>query len=95
MPSDDSSRAAEEAERYYDSEAADEFYREVWGGEDIHIGIYEPVDRPIAEASRATVLRMASKLEGLGSRARVIDIGAGYGGSARYLDIMAYLAKGR
>lgn len=85
MSSKDSSRGSEGVERYYDSEAADEFYREVWGGEDIHVGIYEPVDRPIAEASRATVVRMASGLGDIGPRTSVLDIGAGYGGSARYL----------
>lgn len=85
MPPDEPSRASREAERYYDSDEADEFYREIWGGEDIHIGIYEPIDRPIVEASRATVARMASKLDRLGPDVSVIDIGAGYGGSARYL----------
>lgn len=85
MSPDESSRASRQAERYYDSDEADEFYREIWGGEDIHIGIYEPADRPIVEASRATVVRMASKLDRLGPDVSVIDIGAGYGGSARYL----------
>lgn len=85
MQSKDASQAAETAETYYDSQAADDFYREVWGGEDIHVGIYEPVDRDIAEASHETVVRMASALKGLGADSKVLDIGAGYGGAARYL----------
>ena len=49
------------AEEYYDSGDADKFYFDVWGGEDIHIGLYDGTD-DIKEASRRTVERMASKL---------------------------------
>jgi len=72
------------AEDYYDSSDADRFYELVWGGEDIHIGLYEP-GLSIVEASRLTVERMASQLSALASGSRVLDLGAGYGGSARYL----------
>ena len=77
-------QAADVAEKYYDSNDADEFYSRVWGGEDIHIGLYRSPDEPIAEASRRTVAEMASEL-GLNADSTVIDIGAGYGGAARYL----------
>ena len=77
--------AAKVAESYYDSTDADEFYARVWGGEDIHVGIYRSDDEPIAEASNRTVVEMASRLSGLGSETAVVDIGAGYGGAARYL----------
>ncbi|MEK9722761.1 MAG: methyltransferase domain-containing protein [Rhodospirillaceae bacterium] len=79
------SEAVARAETYYDSRAADAFYKTIWGGEDIHIGIYEPPDEAIAPASRRTVERMADRLEGLPAAARVLDLGAGYGGSGRYL----------
>ncbi len=79
------SEAVDRAESYYDSKAADEFYKTIWGGEDIHIGIYEPLDEAIAPASRRTVERMADRLEGLSANAKVLDLGAGYGGSGRYL----------
>jgi len=72
------------AEAYYDSEDADTFYREIWGGEDIHIGLYQPGDS-IAAASRRTVAAMAGRLAGLGPGCRVLDLGAGYGGAARWL----------
>lgn len=78
------SNAVDEAEAYYDSDDADTFYSTIWGGEDIHIGIYEPQDE-IALASRRTVERMAAALPRLSGGQRVIDLGAGYGGSARYL----------
>ncbi len=73
------------AESYYDSREADQFYLNIWGGEDIHVGLYPEAGGSIIEASRATVERMASKLDGLNPDKRVLDIGAGYGGSARYL----------
>ncbi len=73
------------AEAYYDSTEADQFYLNIWGGEDIHIGLYETGNEPIFEASRATVTRMADTLRGVSRETRVLDIGAGYGGAARYL----------
>jgi sarcosine/dimethylglycine N-methyltransferase len=77
-------KVVEQAERYYDSGDADEFYFRVWGGEDIHVGCYESADEPIATASRRTVTRM-SKLVELDPSKHVVDFGAGYGGAARQL----------
>lgn len=82
------SNAQQDIERiardYYDSEDADHFYATVWGGEDIHIGLYDDTD-DIREASRRTVLHMVDKLLGLKRGARVLDLGSGYGGAARVL----------
>jgi sarcosine/dimethylglycine N-methyltransferase len=78
-------QAVERARDYYNSSDADNFYCLVWGGEDIHIGIYEHDDEPIADASRRTVERMAETLDTPGTDAHLLDIGAGYGGAARYL----------
>lgn len=83
--SDSRARAAETARAYYDSDDADRFYSTVWGGEDIHIGLYEAPDEPIAAASRRTVERMASLCPELGADTRVLDLGSGYGGAARQL----------
>ena len=79
------SKAVLEAETYYDSAPADAFYRAVWGGEDIHVGMYATPDEDIARASRRTVTTMADRLRTIGPDSRVIDLGAGFGGSARYL----------
>lgn len=72
------------AEDYYDSTDADHFYQKVWGGEDIHVGLYEPGDT-IPRASSRTVADMARRLTNLERGARVLDLGAGYGGAARAL----------
>ena len=61
------SEVVETARSYYNSDDADNFYFHVWGGEDIHIGLYEAPGESIAAASRRTVQRMASEVaQGLG-----------------------------
>ena len=73
------------AEAYYDSDDADRFYFKIWGGEDIHVGLYETPHEAIAPASRRTVETMAAMMKPAGTAPRVVDLGAGYGGAARYL----------
>lgn len=82
-------QATQTARDYYNSADADTFYAEVWGGQDIHIGLYKGDKEPIADASRRTVDyiadRIAAHLRDGGEDATVLDIGAGYGGAARRL----------
>lgn len=73
------------ARDYYNSDDADNFYYQVWGGEDIHIGLYQADDEPISIASERTVAAMADQIGQSIVGARVVDLGAGYGGSARWL----------
>lgn len=83
---DDAASVTETTEAYYDSSEADSFYADIWGGEDIHIGIYADDEEAVARASARTVERIADRLDGvLGSDARVLDLGAGYGGAGRAL----------
>lgn len=77
--------ATNTARDYYNSEDADNFYFHVWGGEDIHVGLYESEDEPIRDASRRTVERMVSKLDKIDKDCKILDVGAGYGGSMRYI----------
>jgi len=73
------------ARDYYNSADADNFYFTVWGGEDIHIGLYHNSEEAIADASRRTVEHMLSLLGGLDSGARLLDLGSGYGGAVRQI----------
>jgi len=74
------------AEAYYDSSDADEFYFHIWGGEDIHIGLYDSEKDSIGQASHRTVETMADSVKiKLGKKAHVADLGSGFGGAARYL----------
>ncbi len=70
---------------YYDSDDAHNFYYTIWGGEDLHLGIYESGQDTIFEASRRTIRQMAEKSSFVGKKSRVIDLGGGFSGSARYL----------
>ena len=81
------SEAVQTARDYYNSDDADNFYFHVWGGEDIHIGLYEGADDAIAGASERTVAFMSERVKDklAAPGARLIDLGAGYGGAARWL----------
>ncbi len=81
------SEVVQTARDYYNSEDADNFYFHVWGGEDIHIGLYDGADDAIKDASERTVAFMADRLKHKleAPEARVVDLGAGYGGAARWL----------
>jgi sarcosine/dimethylglycine N-methyltransferase len=70
---------------YYNSSDADNFYATIWGGEDIHVGLYRGPGESIFAASRRTVETMAALLPPLKAESTVLDLGSGYGGSARYL----------
>jgi len=83
--SEDPTEAVRTTRDYYNSRDADQFYLRVWGGEDIHVGIYESEDDSIVEASRRTVSTMASLIPDLCDDAAVLDIGSGYGGAARFM----------
>lgn len=83
--SDSQSSSVATARRYYNSSPADKFYFSIWGGNDIHIGLYDSPTDSIAEASQRTVKRMAETVPHISSSTRVLDLGAGYGGAARWL----------
>ncbi len=69
-------------EDYYDSDDADTFYSTIWGGEDLHIGLYDTT-RDIRTASDLTIEAMIGKLPEMGPETKVLDLGAGYGGAMR------------
>jgi sarcosine/dimethylglycine N-methyltransferase len=86
-PAQSYSDVVQTARDYYNSEDADNFYFHVWGGEDIHIGLYEGPEDAIKDASERTVAFMADRIKDklTGPDARLVDLGAGYGGAARWL----------
>lgn len=72
----------EVAESYYDSDDADTFYSTVWGGQDLHIGLYDTT-KDIRTASDLTIEEMLKTLPKLEDGAAFLDIGSGYGGAMR------------
>ncbi len=81
----DYSAVVETARDYYNSDDADKYYAAIWGGEDIHIGLYEGEDDSIATASQRSNERLGRQLEPLDAGSRVLDMGSGFGGTVRYL----------
>ncbi len=67
--------------QHYD--ALDFFYRDCWG-EHLHHGLWVRGDESAAEATRALVVEAVAPL-GLRAGQRVVDIGCGYGATARLL----------
>ena len=78
------SAAIETAKNYYDSADADTFYALIWGGEDIHIGLYQGANDDIAAASQRTIAHMTKQLS-VKPEAHILDLGSGFGGASRYL----------
>ena len=60
------SEVVQTARDYYNSDDAEAFYSTIWGGEDIHIGMYHREGDSIAEAGRRATARLARTLEPLG-----------------------------
>ncbi|MDF3293078.1 SAM-dependent methyltransferase [Streptomyces silvisoli] len=86
MGDDATMHAADAARDYYNCADVDGFYTSVWGGEDIHTGVYEHPDEPVARATRRADAEVASRVADLlGPGRTVLDLGSGYGGAARYL----------
>eukprot|EP00994_Dinema_validum_P005368 NODE_34_length_3523_cov_174.194588_g19_i0.p1 GENE.NODE_34_length_3523_cov_174.194588_g19_i0~~NODE_34_length_3523_cov_174.194588_g19_i0.p1 ORF type:complete len:1044 (-),score=280.45 NODE_34_length_3523_cov_174.194588_g19_i0:327-3458(-) len=70
--------------KYYDSFDAITYYSNIWGGDDLHVGMYESAEDTIRTASGKIVEHMMNKLH-LDGSSTILDLGAGYGGSARQL----------
>ncbi len=79
------SEEVEVARNYYNSQDAHNFYYRIWGGEDLHLGIYEYEDEDIFTASRRAIDRIASYAEKIDQNTKIVDFGGGFGGSARHL----------
>ena len=80
-PSDIASTVANTRE-YYDG-PADEIYRLIWG-DNLHLGVPCNPECPHPEAMEHTN-EIMSGLADLGPAIRVLDLGCGYGSTARYL----------
>ena len=79
------SKDVETAREYYNSDDAHNFYYRIWGGEDLHLGIYYSSEDDIYVASRRTIDRMAEYAGKIDENTKIIDLGGGFSGSARHL----------
>ena len=78
---------------YYDTQKTTSFYRDYWGGSDIHIGLYQTGDETIADASEA-MTRYLLSLAGVSAGQRALDIACGFGGTLRLLAAIGCTAMG-
>jgi cyclopropane fatty-acyl-phospholipid synthase-like methyltransferase len=81
---------------YYDSEDAFNFYEEIWGGENIHIGLYDEIklakegdaDAMLTWTRDSAWLSTAKLFTATGAKfdanSKMADFGSGYGGTCRY-----------
>ncbi|GGD25527.1 SAM-dependent methyltransferase [Sinisalibacter lacisalsi] len=81
------------AAAYYDNDDVATFYRNCWGGADIHIGHYETGAETVADASSA-MTRLLIDRAGIGPGDRVLDIACGFGGTLRLLARMGCEVRG-
>lgn len=79
------SRVVETARNYYNSSDAQNFYSRIWGGEDLHLGIYDSLEDDIFSASRRTIDEMSQYPRKIDENTKIIDLGGGFAGSARHL----------
>lgn len=82
MPEPEIQSVVDSTKDYYDG-PADQIYRSIWG-DNIHLGVPCSDSCPHPEAMEHTNQIMAEAV-GLGPSARVLDLGCGYGSTARYL----------
>jgi sarcosine/dimethylglycine N-methyltransferase len=73
-----------DTQAYYDG-PADEIYRTIWG-DNLHLGVPCNDECPHPEAMEHTNEIMAGAVR-LGADTRVLDLGCGYGSTARYLAV--------
>lgn len=73
------------AQRFYDDIKTSKLYTSIWSEEHLHYGIFTQPTDSIHDAAQRTVETLAQNLKHLSAKSRIIDLGAGYGGSARYL----------
>ncbi|MCW6053102.1 methyltransferase domain-containing protein [Lyngbya sp. CCAP 1446/10] len=69
---------------YYDQSDTHNFYQKVSGGEHVHIGLFQHPNEDLEVAKKRTTEYMTSLLN-IDDKCRILDLGAGYGGTARYL----------
>lgn len=69
---------------YYNNPNMKHFYTLIYGGDNIHMGLYKNGNESIPEANRQTIDAMTSLLD-FSTSTLILDIGSGYGGTARHL----------
>ena len=68
-----------------ETQKSQSFYRNLWGGDDLHVGIYRDKSLTPAAAARKTTDRMLRLLPRLKRASKVLILQSGFGTAARYI----------
>lgn len=60
-------------------------YRNIWGGDDLHVGLYDDASLTPFEAARATTERMLRLFPKINRSTRILILMSGFGTAARYI----------
>ncbi|MCX8211577.1 MAG: methyltransferase domain-containing protein [Lewinella sp.] len=60
-------------------------YRNLWGGDDLHVGLYDEPEMTPFEAARATTDRMLKLFPKINRSTRILILMSGFGTAARYI----------
>lgn len=75
------------APSFDETRKSQEIYRNLWGGDDLHVGIYKDEDLSPAEAARVTTDRMIRLLPRIKRASRILILQSGFGTAARYIAV--------
>ncbi|MEM7573487.1 MAG: methyltransferase domain-containing protein [Bacteroidota bacterium] len=70
---------------FNETKKAQQFYRNIWGGDDLHVGLYKKPGLSLHEAGRKTTQRMLKLVPRIKKSSKALVLQSGFGTAARYL----------
>lgn len=70
---------------FLNANKTEHIYKNVWGGDDLHIGLYRPKTLSPVEANRKTTERMLKLLPRIKKSTKILVVQSGFGGAARFI----------
>ncbi|MEM8586126.1 MAG: methyltransferase domain-containing protein [Bacteroidota bacterium] len=70
---------------FNETKKAQQIYRNLWGGDDLHVGIYKPKKLSLHEAGRKTTERMLRFMPRIKRATKLLVLQSGFGTAARYI----------
>jgi len=74
-----------EATTFNENKKSQTIYRNLWGGDDLHVGLYDKPEMTPFEAARATTDRMLKLFPKINRSTRILILMSGFGTAARYI----------
>jgi|GEM_PF-1832751 len=74
-----------EVKSFNEKKKSQTIYRNLWGGDDLHVGLYDKPEMTPFEAARATTDRMLKFFPKINRSTRILILMSGFGTAARYI----------